>query len=108
MSYALLLSFAIAALALASCESVPDTAGVKMSGLQSEVTPEDIRAAIAADIRAHPDRDFPREPRQIDIIGSAEIHLYWFDTKRPYGSSHDVVKRHPRGWQCVGMVIVTS
>jgi hypothetical protein len=70
-----------------------------------DVSTEDIRAAIAADIRAHPTlgRD---KPRHVEVISVNEIHLYW-PQRNAYGGS-DIIKRVHGNWQFYGQVIVTG
>ncbi len=91
------------AFAVGACTTMVD--GISASGRVREVSTEDIRAAVAADIRAHPTLSASK-PSHVEVISVDEIHLYW-PPRNVYGGS-DIVKRVRGRWQFYGQVIVTG
>jgi hypothetical protein len=90
---------------LTSCVMTVD--GIWVSGRVHDLTTDDIRLAIAADLRELQTRARFRQmappasnskPRQIDVVGKDEIHLYWRERKAVNGS-HDIVKRLRGKWR---------
>jgi hypothetical protein len=88
---------------VSSCVTTVDH--ISASGRVKDVTTEDIRAAIAADIRAHPALSTVG-PQHIEVINENEIHLYWHE-RNVYGGS-DVIKRVRGKWKYYGQIIVTA
>lgn len=98
-----------------SCATSVD--GSWVSGRVHDVTPQDVRAAVAAS-RAVREATFReggvyswtyvgQRPRQIDIISADEIHIYWDDLKAVY-PGHVIVKRIHGKWRYDSEIIVTS
>src|SRR5690349_2523146 len=90
---------ALGALAFSACTTVD---GISASGRVRDVSTKDIRAAIAADIRAHPNFSTAK-PSHIEVISGNEIHLYW-PPRNVYGGS-DIIKRIRGKWQFYGQVV---
>jgi hypothetical protein len=80
--------------------------GMLVSGRVRDVTSEDIRAAVAADIR-----EFPRwrgmKPREVEVVNKDEIRLYWLYPKAVHEGC-DIVKRVRGTWQYDSKIVVTS
>jgi hypothetical protein len=98
--------FALALLSaclLSSCVTIVDSTWV--SGRVDDVTTEDIRAAVA--VARQQNLWGGGRPRQIEVIGPDEIHIYWSERKAVYGG-HDIVKRIQGRWRYEDRVIITS
>ena len=88
---------------LTSCATVID--GTWISGRVHDVSPEDIRTAISVARRQN--LWGGGKPRQIDVVGRDEIHIYWTERKAVYGG-HDILKRVQGTWRYDGRIIITS
>jgi len=97
------LAAAATVLALASC--VTTVNGVWVSGRANDVSTDDVPQAIAACER---NNHVPRlKPRQIDVINSDEIHIYWGEPKAVY-DGHSIAKRVQGKWTCEERIIIIS
>ncbi len=94
---------AFSACVLSSCVTTLD--GAWLFGRVNDVSVEDIRAAIAADIRAHPALRSGKLNR-IDVVSTDEIHLYWAEYN-VYGGCN-IIKRIQGRWEHYGGIVVTS
>ena len=76
--------------------------GAWVIGRFHDVSEQDIQQAIA--VCAHGGYVPKVKPRQIEVVGRNEIHVYWFKGYEGY----DIAKRVRGRWNCEETVVVTG
>jgi len=80
--------------------------GIWITGWQQQVSPDDIRQAIAA-CRGTGYQVETGKPHQIDVINHNEIHVVWTNFKGA-GEGYSIAIRSHGKWTCEERVIVVS
>jgi hypothetical protein len=96
--------FALFTLALTSCTTV---SGLPVFGRLSDVSRDDIRAAIDADLRESQSPRFTKI-HEVEVISRDEIHLHFRPKLLDEPTPYDIVRRIHGKWHCTERSIVIS